>query len=383
MDFKLLQQVKVVVTHTLDQTILDILNEHQYKRPMIAIDRFLLENASIQTLLTSLRANGTEPFVYDQIIPDPPATSIDLAAGLFREHTCDSILAIGGGSAIDTARGINIVRTLGGSILDYVTEKEVSQVCHGLIAIPTTSGTGSEMSNALVVSDPDTHEKLAVLSNNAVSEYAVLCPELVVSLPPHMTITTGLDAFSHAAEGYTSGLSSPITDAICEKVMFLITKYLPSAVADGTNLEARERMMVAAALAGWMLNNAGTHVGHSQAHILGARFRIPHGAACAYALPATLKYTADTLPKKIREIGQILGAEFPDDATPDMIGDITANKFKWFRDELLALDPLSKYQVSREDLVACAPDVAGERFASNSPMEITLELATNLLSNFG
>lgn len=383
MNYKLEQNVKVIVTHELDKTLTELLKESNYKKPMIAIDQFMLNNAGIQILFKTLEDNKIDYYIYDKIIPDPPATIIDEAAHLFKENQCDSIIGIGGGSAIDTARGINIVRTFGGSIIDYVTAKEITAKCKGLIAVPTTSGTGSELSNALVVSDPITHEKLAVLSNYAVSEYAVLNPELVVSLPPNMTAATGLDAFSHAAEGYTSQLSSPITDAICEKIMYLIVKYLPKAVANGDDIEARERMMVAAALGGWMLNNAGTHVGHSQAHIIGANHRIPHGMACAYALPGTLKYTAPVAPKKIKEIGLILGAEFPADATNLEIGDITAKQFKHFRDHILSFDSIDALSITKEDILALSEDVAKERFASNAQMDITVDLAKKLLNYFG
>lgn len=382
MEFKLEQKVKVIVSYEFANTILQILNTEKYKKPMVAIDSFLLNNPIIQGMFTLLKENSLDYVVYDKIVSNPPTDVIDNGAKLFSENNCDSIIGIGGGSAIDSARGINIVRTLGGNIKDYVFDKEIPEFCKGLIAVPTTSGTGSELSNALIVSAPKTHEKLAVLSNNAVSEYAVLAPELVVTLPKSMTAATGLDAFSHAAEGYTSNLSSPITDAICEKIMYLIAKYLPKATKNGNDLEARERMMVAAALGGWMLNNAGTHVGHSQAHIIGALYGIPHGMACAYALPGTLLYTAQANPKKVREIGLILGAEYPADPTDLEIGEITAEKFKWFRDEVVGMDPLEKFNVSRESLIANAQKVVEERFAGNSPMKITLDLAKNLLKSY-
>lgn len=382
MEFKLEQKVKVIVTHELDNTIIGILKSRNYKKPMVAIDKFLLNTTYIQKLFKELVNNEIDYYIYDKIISDPPATIVDEAAKLFLKHQCDSIIGIGGGSAIDTARGINIVRTLGGGIIDYVSE-EVIKVCTGLIAVPTTSGTGSELSNALIVSDPLTHEKSAILSNNAVSEYAVLCPELVVTLPSDMTGATGLDAFSHAAEGYTSKLSSPITDAICEKIMYLIVKYLPRAVRDGNDLEARERMMVAAALGGWMLNNAGTHVGHSQAHILGACYGIPHGMACAYALPGTLKYTAEVNPQKIKEIGLILGADFPEDLSNTEIGDITSNRLKWFRDTVLSLNSIDTFHLTREEILSHSEEVSMERFAHNSQMEITPDLTKKLLNYFG
>ncbi|NFO29095.1 iron-containing alcohol dehydrogenase [Clostridium botulinum] len=383
MNFKLEQKVKVIVCHELANTILQILNMEKYKKPMVAIDSFLVNTPIIQGMFALLKENSLDYFVYDKIVSNPPTDIIDDGAKLFLKNNCDSIIGIGGGSAIDSARGINIVRTLGGNIRDYAFEKDIHEFCKGLIAVPTTSGTGSELSNALIVSKPKTHEKLSVLSNNSVSEYAVLAPELAITLPISMTVATGLDAFSHAAEGYTSKLSSPITDAICEKIMYLIVKYLPKAIKNGADIEARERMMVAAALGGWMLNNAGTHVGHSQAHIIGALYGIPHGMACAYALPGTLLYTAKVNPKKVKEIGLILGAEYPADSTDLEIGEITAEKLKWFRDEVIGLDSFKKFNVSREELISNAEKVVEERFAGNSPMEITLDLAEKLLEFYG
>ncbi|MBY6837178.1 iron-containing alcohol dehydrogenase [Clostridium botulinum] len=379
MNFKLEQKVKVIVCHELANTILQILNMEKYKKPMVAIDSFLVNTPIIQGMFALLKENSLDYFVYDKIVSNPPTDIIDDGAKLFLKNNCDSIIGIGGGSAIDSARGINIVRTLGGNIRDYAFEKDIPEFCKGLIAVPTTFGTGSELSNALIVSEPKTHEKLSVLSNNAVSEYAVLVPELAITLPKSMTAATGLDAFSHAAEGYTSKLSSPITDAICEKIMYLIVQYLPKVIKNGDDIEARERIMVAAALGGWMLNNAGTHVGHSQAHIIGALYGIPHGMACAYALPGTLLYTAKANPKKVKEIGLILGAEYPANSTDLEIGEITAEKLKWFRDEVIGLDSFKKFNVSREELISNAEKVVEERFAGNSPMEITINLAEKLL----
>ena len=383
MNFKLEQKVKVIVSRKLGDTIAEILKSENYKKPMVVIDSFLMSSPIIKSTLELLKNNGFEYYIYDKVVSDPPTFIIDEAAELFAKNKCDSIIGIGGGSAIDSARGINIVRTFGGKISDYALGKEITEVCKGLISVPTTSGTGSELSNALIVTDAEKHEKLAVLSNNVVSEYAVLDPELTVTLPKNMTAATGLDAFSHAAEGYTSNLSSPVTDAICEKIMYLIVKYLPKAVKNGDDIEARERMMVAAALGGWMLNNAGTHIGHSQAHILGSIYKIPHGMACAYALPGTLKYTSMVNAKKIKEIGLILGAEFPEDPTDLEIGEITAEKFRWFRDTVVNMDSFDKFNISREELLKNAQKIVDERFAGNSPMEINLELVKKLLEIFG
>lgn len=379
MNYKFIQNVKVTVTDNLPQTILSIIEEKNYHKPFIVMDSFLNSVPIIQSLLEQLQKQDIEYVVYDKVVPDPPTEVVDEGAHVFNSNNCDSIIAIGGGSSIDVGRGINIVRVNGGKIADYVDPNKTIKPCSDMIAVPTTSGTGSEMSNALVVTDKNTQSKLAVLSDHAVSEYAVLNPDLVMTLPKSMTIATGLDAFSHAAEAYTSNLSSPITDAICEKVMYLVVKYLPSAVKDGNDREARERMMVAAALAGWMLNNGGTHLGHSIAHIVGSKYHIPHGMACAYALPGVLEYISSVETKKVKEIGYILGVDYPENPTDSEIGQLTAKAFREFRDQTLGMNPFSHLEISKEDLLSNAEDVVSERFAGNSPLKLDIDGARSLL----
>lgn len=383
MDYKFLQQVKVISTHDLSTTINEILAEKVYKKPFIVLEKFLVDSPIINKLTTGLTAQDIDFFIYDEIKPNPLVSSIDEGAQVFNDNHCDAVIAIGGGSIIDAGRGINIVRTLGGSVVDYVYDKTIDQFIEGLISVPTTSGTGSELSNALVVTDNDNHEKLAVLADNAVSEFAILHPELTLTVPLQTTIATGLDTFSHALESYTSNISSPITDVICEKVMYLIVKYLPKVIANGQDLEARERVMVAAAMGGWTMNSAGTHIGHSQAHVLGTQFNIPHGAACAYATPGTIRLTAPAAPKKIREVGHILGAEIPLDATDYELGVVVADQYKHFRDDVLGLVEFSTYDIARDDINAQAKSVANERFAGNTPFPVTTEVAKQILQYFG
>jgi alcohol dehydrogenase class IV len=379
MDYKLIQNVKVNVTDHLSEAIIAIIEEKKYKKPFIVMDSFLKTVPIIKSLLEQMKKQNLEYVVYDKVVPDPPTEVVDDGASIFSAINCDCIIAIGGGSSIDVARGINIIRVNGGKIADYVDPNKEIKPCPDMIAVPTTSGTGSEMSNALIVTDKNSQSKLAVLADNAVSEYAVLNPDLVMTLPKNMTIATGLDAFAHAAEAYTSNLSSPITDAICEKVMNLIVKYLPCAVANGNDREARERMMVAAALGGWMLNNGGTHLGHSIAHIVGSKYHIPHGMACAYSLPGVLEFISPVESKKVKEIGYILGASYPENTTDLEIGNITAKAFRNFRDNILGMSPFSDLDINKEELLSNAENVVTERFAGNSPRELDIDSARSLL----
>ena len=213
-NYKFEQKAKVAVTEELDQALLETLQSNRWSAPMIVIDQFLLSSDIIKKVLDVLEHAGIGAVIYDKIIPEPPMELSDEGARIFAEKRCDCVVAVGGGSVIDAARGINIVRTCGGKIKDYIYDKQVSSRCYGLIAVPTTSGTGSELSNALVVTDVEKQEKLAVLADEAVSEYVILDPNLPKSMPLGLTIQTGLDVFSQAFEAYTSTLSTPEVYAI-------------------------------------------------------------------------------------------------------------------------------------------------------------------------
>lgn len=383
MKIRMQQPVNVVVAHSLSDSVLELLNKEKLTRPFIVLDKFLLATPAVQDMLKNLAANGVDYQTYADIVPDPPAQAINKGADEMKAFNADSVIAIGGGSSLDSAKGINIVASDGGKIEDYVKDESLIHNLKTLISIPTTAGTGSEMSNALVVTDENTQEKNAVLSNRMLSDYAVLIPELTVSLPKRQTIASGLDAFSHAAEGYLSTLSSPVADAISEKVMFLLCNYLPEAVNNGGDLEARQRVLVAACLAGWVLNQSGTIVGHSEAHILGSKYHFVHGEAVAYALPAILRLVAPVHPKKVREIGKILGAKFTGDETSDEIADITIKAYKHFRDDVIGLHSFKDYGVSNQELTKNAMEIVNERFAGNTPVKLTKENVTELLKNFG
>ncbi len=275
------------------------------------------------------------------------------------------------------------MRTCGGKIKDYIYDKQVSSRCYGLIAVPTTSGTGSELSNALVVTDVEKQEKLAVLADEAVSEYVILDPNLPKSMPLGLTIQTGLDVFSHAFEAYTSTLSTPVVDAICEKIMFLVVKYLPKAVQDANDLEARRRMMIAAALGGWVINNGGTHLAHSIGHIIGAKYHIPHGMACAYALPGVMYHTALVKPKKVREVGNILELGLAQELSDEALGKAVSEGFRAFRDDVLGLKSFAELEIEKEKLQELTDTVIHERFAQNTPFALTQDTVSEILKNYG
>lgn len=225
MKIKMQQPVKVVVEHDLAKSIMEILKLEDKRRVMIVLDQFLMGVPAVQEMIAEIQKNSIEMTIYGDIVPDPPASVINKGAEAMKNFGADCVIAIDGG---DSAKGIDIVASNGDSrdILDYVKDESLIHDFKCLISVPTTAGTGSEMSNALVVTDETTREKNAILSDRILSDYALLIPELTLSLPKRQTIASGLDVFSHAAEGYLSNLSSPMADAISERVMFLCANYL-------------------------------------------------------------------------------------------------------------------------------------------------------------
>jgi alcohol dehydrogenase len=201
-----------------------------------------------------------------------------------------------------------------------------------------------------------------MLATDAMAEYAFLDPELLTTMPRAITLTTGLDAFSHACEGYMTTLSTLISDFMAEKTMQTIIKWLPFAVRDGKNIEARSNMAIASTMAGWMLQYSHTNAGHSISHALTSFFRIPHGAACAYATPWVLEFNAMAVPQKVKEVGLLLGATFTGNETPEEVGRLTREAYVRYRDEELQLSPANSYEIDRALFPQMAEEITHEMF---------------------
>lgn len=325
----------------------------------------------------SLEAAGLEHCSFENVKSDPPAELVDEAAEFARGSGCDCVVAIGGGSAIDMGKAVNMLRFNEGHALEYLAKPHVHSP--GLIAVPTTSGTGAELSTGSVITDTQNNMKLPLPVQNAMPEVAILDPELTASMPPKMTMLTGLDAFSHAVEGYCNVMSTMTMDPICEKIMEMIVENLPVAVADGSNIPARAGMQMAACMSGWSLTNVYANVGHSLAHVVGANLHLIHGAACAYGLPGVLKYMSPAVPGKVKRIGQYLGAEFTGSETPAEIGEKAAEAYKAFCAKL-GLTPVTEENLGPVDLDLLAELVVHEPFAQLTPVPVDHAAAKALLA---
>ncbi|MGN0394998.1 MAG: iron-containing alcohol dehydrogenase [Coprococcus sp.] len=378
-DFTCMQNVKIMVGVNCHKNMGNALKEAGYKKAFVVYDSGVKAAGIINKVIDSLKNSGIDVVEFDKVLPDPPAEVVDEGGFICLQEECDCVVGIGGGSAIDTAKGINILRVNGGHILEYANPEKEMKKSLGLMSVPTTSGTGSELSNGLIISDTANDMKAAILAKNGMSEFAVIDPVFSAGMPLGLTVMTGLDAFSHAAEGYTTNLANPMSDMITKAIMENVVENLPKVIKDGNDMEARTKMHVAASLGGWMLANSSAHVGHSIAHVIGGMYHIPHGACCAYSLPVVLEEISAALPDKVKDIGEILGAQFDGGESPEKIGKKASEAYMKFAYETIGVKKVEDYMTEPVDIDKLSERVVTEPLAGLAPISVTKEAATNML----
>jgi alcohol dehydrogenase class IV len=271
------------------------------ERAVIVTDKLLREKTDVVARVEKAlgaRHAGT----YDGVIPDTGVEVIDQGAAFCRSVHCDGLISVGGGSAIDTAKGMAIVLTEGGSIRDHQGASRLTRRQTPHLSIPTTAGTGSEVSLYIVVKDHERHEKMHFMEDRIIPDVAILDPSVTLGMPKMLTAATGLDALTHAIEAYTSVNKNPIADGLALQAIRMIHQYLPAACENGQDKVARGQMLLAANVAGQAFNSTGVGLVHAMAHVIGARHGVHHGTANAICLPHVIKFNSDELGARYRDV---------------------------------------------------------------------------------
>ena len=285
MEFTLLQEARILYGAGKVQETGALLRRLGVDKALVVCDEGVKKAGIVERVTNSLTQAQVEFALFDKVQADPPSEVVDEGAAFCRAERCGAVIAVGGGSSIDTAKGINLLRCNPGKIMDYAGQKNEMKKAGGLVAVPTTAGTGSELSDGLVITSPE-HVKCPILATNAMAEYIVLDPLLTVGLPAGLTASTGMDVLAHSVESYTSTAASVPTDQISEGNIRSVIQWLPLAVSYPDAVKPREHMAVASMLGGWMLRYGHTHAGALRSAYTGRTVR--HSARICMCLCASM-----------------------------------------------------------------------------------------------
>lgn len=286
------------------------------KKALIVSDGIMDSLGFIDSCREYLTVCGIGHSVYTGVVSEPTDCFVEEALAQFRSEQCDIIISLGGGSCIDTAKAVAVLAANGGDISEYMGGKRIADqppVPH--IAVPTTAGTGSEVTDATVITNSSDHVKMMIKQFAFMPSAAIVDPLLTISSPKQVTAATGVDALSHAIEAYISNKAHPMTDIMALSAIRLIAQNLQDAYDNGQNISARENMSLAALQAGIAFSNASVCLVHGMSRPIGALFHVPHGFSNAMLLPAILEYSKDACIERLADVGRIFSgnSQLPDE----------------------------------------------------------------------
>ena len=379
--------VKVIAGHAALEHIPFELSSLGAKRPMIITDKGVRINNLLVPLEAAFESTNVEVgFVFDDVPPDSSLETVRAAAQAYRTNNCDAIIAVGGGSVIDTAKATNILVTEGGDDLTkYSGAHNLPHPLKPFFVIPTTSGTGSEVTMVAVVSDNQKHVKLGFASNYLMPNAATLDPRMTQTLPPHLTAMTAMDAMTHAVEAYTCMAANPISDAYAMAAVKKVSNSLFNVLDNPTDAHGRLELAQASTMAGIAFSNSMVGIVHSLGHALGSVAHLPHGLCMNLFLPYVLEYNKDVNGDKIAELLLPL-------AGPDIYAQTPANQradkviatLNTMRDRLYALTKLPRTlsetgKISKEQLDEVADKALNDGSIIYNPKEATFKDLKSIL----
>lgn len=344
----------------------EILREYKAKNVMVVYDAGVKMAGIATKVLEEIEKADVKITVFDGVIPNPTNEVVEEAAEIAKKENIDVFVAVGGGSSIDLTKAVNILMTNPGPIGQYGGIGMVKEAVLPLIAIPTTAGTSSEITNVVALTDTEAVCKYVIIDNKIVADKVIADPEFTRTMPPSVTAATGMDAITHAVESYISNMATPLTEYHSLKGLQIFYENLPKAVEDGADMHAREQMMLGCIIAGFGFSNANLGLVHGIAHTLSAHFHLAHGMANATVLPYVMEYNADSCPEKMVELAKAINLP--------VSGDLEEDKFLLSKELLkltkkLGIKTLSEQGIKEEDLSMLADDVLKEPVLGFNPKQ--------------
>lgn len=342
------------------------------KKALLVTDKVLNHNGVVKKITDALDEEGIIYAIFDDVKPNPTTTNVHDGLGVFEKEKCDFIITVGGGSPQDAGSAIGILVTNGGHITEYEGIHKSENKSVPIVAISTTAGTAAEVTINYVITDEERKLKMIMVDPNALPTIAVNDPELMLGKPKALTAATGLDALTHAIEGYTAKGAFELSDAIAYKSIELIGKYIERAVNDGSDIEARSGMGWGSYIAGLCYSNAGLGIVHSMAHQLGGEYDLPHGVANAMLLPYVMEFNMDACPEKFANIARALGVDTSEAATVEEAAMMAVERVRQIS-KAVEIPPLRDSAFRIEDVEKLAAQAMNDACTGANPKPVTKE----------
>jgi alcohol dehydrogenase len=347
---------------------------------LIVTDEFLAQSGMIDEIKGLVEAAGAKAIVWGGAEPNPTDKNVHDGLKVYHDNNCDMIISLGGGSSHDCAKGIGVVATNGGNIRDYEGVDKSSKAMPPFIAINTTAGTASEMTRFCIITDTSRKVKMAIVDWRVTPNVAINDPLLMVGMPPALTAATGMDALTHAVEAYVSTAATPVTDSAALMAIKLISQNLRSAVANGTNMVARDNMAYAEFLAGMAFNNASLGYVHAMAHQLGGYYNLPHGVCNAILLPHVCLFNLIAMPERFAEIAEAMGENI-DGLSTRAAANVAIKSIQQLSVDVGIPNGLTELNVQEKDLQIMAENAMKDACALTNPRLATLENVIQIYRN--
>ena len=377
-DFIFQMPGKIEIGFSKSGDIARIIKEIKLQRVLVVVDSNLKKMGIVDRIFNHLKKEAISFSVFDSINNEPTITEIDQAIhDLKVASNFDGVVGIGGGSTIDVAKLLAVSGSIKGSIRDYIGVNLIKESSIPTIMVPTTSGTGAEVTPNAVVKDPVAGWKKGIVSSCLIPDRVILDPELTISLPPKITAETGIDAFTHAIECFICNKSNPMSDLFALDSMRLINNYLRRAVRNGNDKEARYYMAIGSLYGGIAITNSGTGGVHALAYPLGGKYNISHGLSNSILLAEVMEFNAKAVPEKFIKVAEVMGIETTDFPKEKVVKSVVDEIRKLVNDVGITIEG---FEVSEKVLGNLATLAISEqqRLIKNNPREIKFEDAKRI-----